>query len=348
MTQILIDIRRPNEAGELVNVYGEIEWYPSVRYNGEDVIVEDYGFITPLSGMPATVEVIPNNATYCWAVVERTEDAHGETDLYRRYVTVPDSATPINYVDLVDVDPNTYLPPVPAPASFTAVAPLAYDPGTMDLSINQSGFDHLANLDYLQFDTTNTTTPTTTGRMAWNQDDGTLDLKLQDGVTLQMGQEFIAKVANYTNALIPEGAAVRVSGAQGQRLKVTLAAATDDNNSATTLGVVTQSGGIPHGTSGYVTIYGLVRGIDTRNFNDGDILWLSATPGQWSNVKPVAPTHLVQIGYVVNASNAGSIYVHVQNGYELDELHNVLITNPQNGDILKYNATTKVWYNTQP
>lgn len=208
--------------------------------------------------------------------------------------------------------------------------------------------ENLENVNHIRFDTSNTVAPTATGGMAWNQSDGTLDLKLEDGVTLQVGQEFVAKVANYTGSPIAEGAAVRVSGAQGQRLKVSLAAATDDSNSTTTLGVVTQSGGIAHGSSGYVTILGLVRNINTSAFEDGEVLWLSAIPGQWSNVKPSAPTHLVQIGYVVNAAVPGSIYVHVQNGYELDELHNVLITDPQDGDILKYNGTTHVWYNTQP
>ncbi len=213
--------------------------------------------------------------------------------------------------------------------------------------IDQDAFHHISNLDYAQFDTTNTTPPAVEGRMAWNIDDGTMDLKLQNGVTLQIGQEFLAKVANYSGVLIPEGAAVRVDGAQGQRLKVTLAAATDDIYSATTLGIVTHSGGIPHGSSGYVTILGLVREIDTSDFNDGDVLYLSATPGQWSNVKPTAPTHTVQIGYVVNAANgsAGSIYVHVQNGYELEELHNVKITDPQDGQVLKYQASTQLWIN---
>ncbi len=214
--------------------------------------------------------------------------------------------------------------------------------------IDQDGFQHISNLDYAQFDTTNTTPPTVEGRMAWNGDDGTMDLKLQNGVTLQIGQEFIAKVANYTGTLIPEGAAVRISGAQGQRLKVALAAATDDTNSATTIGIVTHSGGIAHGSSGYVTILGLVRELNTSAFDEGDVLWLSATPGQWSATKPVAPTHAVQIGYVVNSGNgnSGSIYVHVQNGYEIDELHNVKVLNPQDGQVLKYQASTGLWVNS--
>ena len=43
-----------------------------------------------------------------------------------------------------------------------------------------------------------------------------------------------------------------------------------------------------------------------------------------------------------NAGN-GQIYVRVQNGYEMDELHNVSAQNPTNGQILIYNQTTSLW-----
>lgn len=112
MTQILIDIRRPNEAGELVNVYGEIEWYPSRRNTTDELVIEATGFIVKLEGAPVTIDVLPNSADFCWAVVERTEDAHSETDLYRRYVTVPNSGSVLNYVDLTDVSPGDFVPVV--------------------------------------------------------------------------------------------------------------------------------------------------------------------------------------------------------------------------------------------
>lgn len=217
-------------------------------------------------------------------------------------------------------------------------------------TVNQDGFDHISNLDYIQMDTTNTVVPTQTGRIAWNDADGTLDLKLKDGVTLQIGQETVAMVANYTGSPIAEGAAVYVSGAQGQRLKVALADASAEATSSTTLGVVTQSGGIPNASSGYITTQGLVRGLSlpTSIWEEGDIVWLSTTAGQWTPNRPEAPDHGVQIGYVVKTSNgsSGEIYVHPQNGYELSELHTVKITNPQPGDVLTYNGT--IWVNSQP
>lgn len=121
MTEIIIDIRRPNEAGDNVNVFGEIEWYPSHRHIAGEEIILPTGFIQPLDGAVVSVQVEPNDNTYCWAVIERTLDAHGEHDLYRRFVTVPASATPINYADLTDVDPADYAP-IPAPIYPDAVA----------------------------------------------------------------------------------------------------------------------------------------------------------------------------------------------------------------------------------
>lgn len=243
------------------------------------------------------------------------------------------------------------IPAIPVSTKVTGISatgPATYAGGV--IGINQSGFSHISNLSYAQFDITNATAPTQTGRMAWNQTDGALDLKLNDGVTLQVGQETVLNCGNFTGTLIPEGAAVHVQGAQGGKLKVALASASSEGASANTLGIVTNTGGIASGQYGYVTLQGLVRGLHlpTANFAEGDVLWLSTNGGTWSRTRPVAPAHGVQIGYVVSPSNGnnGVIYVHVQNGYELNELHSVLITNPQEGDVLKFRSG--LWVNEQP
>jgi hypothetical protein len=55
------------------------------------------------------------------------------------------------------------------------------------------------------------------------------------------------------------------------------------------------------------------------------------------------------VGWVERVdNNVGSIYVKIDNGYELDELHDVQITSPQSGNLLIYDATTTpigVWKN---
>jgi hypothetical protein len=130
-------------------------------------------------------------------------------------------------------------------------------------------------------------TPTGTagvGVMRWNDSDGTVDLGLKGGnVTLQVGQEQVLRVVNKTatniDLLEANYQAVRVTGAQGQRLKVDLAQAINDTVSAETIGLVTET--INNNQEGFITTSGLVRGINTtgslqsETWADGDILYLS-------------------------------------------------------------------------
>jgi hypothetical protein len=202
-------------------------------------------------------------------------------------------------------------------------------------------------------------TPTQTfnvGCMRWNNTDGTAEIKLKGGnVVLQVGQESVLRVVNKTatniNLLESNYQAVRLTGAQGQRLKVDLALATTDNLSAETIGLVTEN--INNNQEGFITTSGLVRNINTtgslqgETWADGDILYLSPfTAGSVTKIKPTAPNHLVIVGYVVHAhANNGTIFVKVDNGYELDELHNVKIDTPLNNQGLVYNSTLQLWEN---
>ena len=201
-------------------------------------------------------------------------------------------------------------------------------------------------------------------RLTWNDTDGTLDLGLKGGnVTLQIGQEQVVRVVNKTGANLLESqykvARIRrvdEGGAQGQRLAIVLAQANNDDNSVDTLGIVTEN--INVNEEGFITNSGLVRGINTtgtlqgETWTDGDVLYLSpTTPGALTTTKPQAPDHTVIMGYVVYAhSNNGKIFVKVDNGYEIDELHNVKITTGSltPGQLLVRSGsnTTGVWINT--
>ena len=204
--------------------------------------------------------------------------------------------------------------------------------------------------DFVQFDTG--ITPTVgVGKLQWDPTHGCMQVGLVGGnVNLQIGEETVAYVYNNTGSTITEGQVVRVVGSQGQRLTVALAQADGDPNSATILGMATEN--IANNSSGFITTQGVVNNLNTNGFADGTLLYLSPTvPGGVTATKPVAPQHLVWIGYVVkgNSGGAGSIYIHTQNGYELDELHNVKITDPvADNSFLVYDATLEVWQNEAP
>jgi hypothetical protein len=227
---------------------------------------------------------------------------------------------------------------------------------------NVSFGEYGLNTGFVSFDTTPTNTPTSAGTLSWNDTDGTLDLKLKGGnVTNQIGQEINKRVVNKSGATLNEAdfRAVRIrlvseGGAQGQRLAVVLAQADNDTNSATTIGLVTET--IANNAEGFITLIGEVKEIDTtgaksyggtETWSDGDILYLSPThAGYLTNIKPQAPQHTIVIGFVSYAHAIhGKIDIKVDNGYELDELHNVKINTSLHNQALIFNSSDNTWRN---
>ena len=157
----------------------------------------------------------------------------------------------------------------------------------------------------------------------------------------------LSYVTNAESTTITKGQAVYAFGGQGDRLKVKLAYNTSDATSAQTIGVVLSTS-IAANQKGLIIMQGQIDGLNlfpTSTWADGDAVYLGATAGSFSKTKPLAPNHLVYLGFVTTASNgsAGRMYVRVQNGYEMDELHNVSAVSPNNNDILKYNTSTSLW-----
>lgn len=185
------------------------------------------------------------------------------------------------------------------------------------------------------------------GKLQWDTTWNGPQIGLGGGnVNLQIGQEEVIYVYNQTGSTLTDGQVVYVTGSQGQRLTVGLALANGDATSATILGVVTES--IANNSSGFVTVQGMVNGLNTSGFADGAVIYVSpTTPGAWTTTKPQAPQHLVQVGYVVKGGSggAGSIYVFAQNGYELNELHDVRITSVANNNLLRYDSGVPAWVN---
>ena len=158
----------------------------------------------------------------------------------------------------------------------------------------------------------------------------------------------VERVRNSTGATLTKGTAVYISGATGQLPTVSKALATSDATSAQTLGLITSD--LDNNSNGYVTIIGLVDDLDTSAYTDGAQLYLSpTTAGALTVTKPYAPQHLVYVAVVAHAHPVhGKLIVKVQNGYEMDELHNVSAQNPNNGDILVYSSATNLWVTAAP
>jgi hypothetical protein len=152
-------------------------------------------------------------------------------------------------------------------------------------------------------------------------------------------------VLNQTGFNIAKGTVIRITGSNNSSdiPRIITASYENDNNSANTLGITTQT--IADGAEGYVITEGILTGINTQAFTSGQLIYLGAT-GSIIGYAPVAPLHAVRLGEVIrHQSNNGSIYVRIDNGYELNELHDVLITSASSGDLLVRSGS--VWINNK-
>lgn len=167
--------------------------------------------------------------------------------------------------------------------------------------------------DYTDFVSGNVNPAYKEGRLFYNNTEHSLSYyNNSSDMTLNIGQESVVYAVNKSGGALQNGQAVYISGAQLNRPKLSLAIANDFSKSFNTLGLVTETS-IPLNGMGYVTTQGLVNGINTSAFTEGDILWLSeTTPGGLTNIEPTHDYCKVRIGYCVVSHNTnGKILVNV-------------------------------------
>ena len=166
--------------------------------------------------------------------------------------------------------------------------------------------------------------------------------------TIGTAANLITEVYNESGVAIPQGSVIYLDGPHGNLPIALLAMADNETDSILSYGIIQNT--IGSMSNGYAVQEGRLENINTNiaGWNEGDILFLSPTvPGGITNVKPVAPNHLVFVGILVRKHpTQGVIQVKIQNGYELDELHNVSISGSlADKDTLVYELSTKLWKN---
>jgi len=151
---------------------------------------------------------------------------------------------------------------------------------------------------------------------------------------------------------ITKGQAVYVSSSNGSNMVVSKASNASEATSSKTLGLLESSGSTNNQRN--VVTEGLLGGIDVGAAAAGDPVWLGTSGNLIYGLtnKPIAPAHLVFIGIVTRSGNNGEIFVRIQNGFELNELHTVLIGTdytansiPGDNEFLAYNLATNLWIN---
>ena len=145
---------------------------------------------------------------------------------------------------------------------------------------------------------------------------------------------------------LTKGTPVYVSSANGTNIIVSRASNTSEALSSKTFGLL-ESGGATNDIVKCVT-FGLIAGLDTSMAQAGDPVWLGVNGALIFGLanKPYAPAHLVYIGVVTRVQqNNGEIFVNIQNGFELKEIHDVYIADPANNHGLFYDIADGLWKN---
>ena len=193
-------------------------------------------------------------------------------------------------------------------------------------------------------------TPSTfTNASKWTNylDKATYDID-NDGIVDSAKKE-IVQFINKSGSTITKGTIVylKTSSSSASYPEVLKANASTESTSSKTIGAVFED--VLNDGIGYIVTSGEVRNINTSAYNIGDKLWLSTTDGLVTTTPPTQPNHSVFIGTVTRSQTVnGRILYAIQNGYELNELHNVLISDVQNNDLIQYNSSTSLWENKQP
>ena len=131
-------------------------------------------------------------------------------------------------------------------------------------------------------------------------------------ISLQLGQETYLRVRNDSGSGILNGQLVYISGSQGTHPQVGLAIANCVYKSQA-VGMATHD--IEDNSFGYVTTYGIVRGLDTSGYGSGLPVYLSPTvSGGYTLTAPEPPYFNVHIGHIIRGDSAsnGSILIEME------------------------------------
>jgi len=161
-------------------------------------------------------------------------------------------------------------------------------------------------------------------------------------------ETLVANVRNNTGSSLPAFTVVYITGAVGNKAAVAKAQANSEATSSGTFAVTETA--IANNANGNVISAGVLSGVNTSAFTDGDMLYLSPTvAGAVTTTKPSAPNHAVFIGVVTRSHvSLGTVSVRIQNGFNLEELHNVAIASVADKDSLFYESSTSLWKNYTP
>ena len=142
------------------------------------------------------------------------------------------------------------------------------------------------------------------------------------------------------------GTPVYVSSADGTNIIVSPASNASEATSSKVIGLLMQT--LANNGQGSVVTGGKLVGLNTSTASLGNPVWLGVNGALIYGLtnKPVAPAHLVYLGAVSRIhATLGEIIVHIQNGFEFNEIHNYLEAGLQDGDVIQYESSSGLYKN---
>lgn len=296
---------------------------PNTGTTSDDLLVRDSSGNIKILPYP-TIPTIPTNTS------DFINDGSDGTSTYVETDELGQVAFSNDYNDLDN------LPTIPTTDNLVPYTGATQDVNLGPNSITADSF----NLN------TNSTESVDVGKIVWNQADGTFDMGLYNGVTLQAGQEM--HIYAKASGAINNGDAVQFAGAQGDHLLIKKAVPSEINsNPEYFVGVATQD--FANNDFGYVTVFGQVRELNTSMYPEGTVLYYQSsgsTDGLLTDTRPTGPLAKIIVAAVVRShNNQGALMVRPHVMPMIGDVQNIEITDVQNGDILVYNSSTQVWEN---
>ncbi len=220
-----------------------------------------------------------------------------------------------------------------------------------DLIVKASGGDYdtawtdAPTVDKLGFDLT-AAEAVTTGQIAWNATEGTVDIGLLNGATNQLGQETQLLCTNSTSTTtITNGMGVMFTGSNATtlRLEVQPMDASGTLPGYVFFGVATET--IAPGATGYITTFGKVRGVNTSAYPEDSILWCDPiNAGQFVLTEPAAPQLKIAAAAVIKSHPTdGVLMVRADTGQNLSDCHDVEVDTAQDTDYLGWSEAMQHW-----
>ena len=179
-----------------------------------------------------------------------------------------------------------------------------------------------------------------TGELGWNTGEGVPDIALLNGVTAHLGEELV-RVVNSTAEAIPRGTTLMFAGTSGNSGKIKVAKMVADGSQPAYVFFGIAASAIPANGEGYSLGYGRLRNLATSEWPDGTILWCDPeNAGALTGEEPDAPNLKLPVAAVVHSHSNGTLFVRRTTGASLKDLHDVSVSDLEDGDSIFWNETT--------